>query len=247
VFHWAILSARLWNKMCEMSPSRLLHQSFLANINLCVVAKSRLCWVFRMLKLARTMGYITESPCTMPAARVLSLRFDEATLGGDLHAKFMAFWVGAHATPRNAPSTFVTASTYACWIGMGGSETIKAPHLHTSLSFPLRRALLSIRLGAHKLEIQRGRFRNVPRAQRVCRLHDGAHVEDVMHFMLDCPLYTTVPARFPTLFGPLNALAAPDERLRALFATEHQHALALCIHGMLERRNSLLEEQSVAI
>jgi hypothetical protein len=118
--------------------------------------------------------------------------------------------------------------------------------LFTSLPFPLRRALVSIRMGAHKLDVQCGRFRSAPRAQRVCRLHDGSHVEDVMHFMLECPAYAAIRARDPTLFDPLRTLSTPDAQLRALFATKHQHALALCIHNMLQHRAALMGERNPA-
>jgi hypothetical protein len=240
VFHWAALAARFWNSMCDMSESRLLRQSFLANVGLCVVRKSQQCWVYRMLKLAHTLGYISSRPCSMTTASVLALRFNEDTLRRDLCCRFRAFWADAHVSPRDAPSIQVTAATYVRWIGMGDGEHIQAPHLFTSLPFPLRRALVSIRIGAHKLDVQCGRFRSAPRAQRVCRLHDDLHVEDVMHFMLDCPAYAAIRARFSSLFDPLRTLATPEDQLRVLFATRHQHALALCIYTMLQHRAALM-------
>ncbi len=240
VFHWAALAARFWNRLCKMRQSRLLRQAFLANINLCIVKKSKQCWVYRMLRLARTLNYIPCHPGSMTVASVLALRFDEDTLCTDLGRKFRAFWANAHASPRDAPSTHVTAATYVRWVGMGEGEHVKAPHLFTSLPFPLRRALVSIRIGSHKLEVQCGRFRSIPRSQRVCRLHDASHVEDVMHFVLDCPAYAAIRARFACLFDPLRTISAPDERLCALFATQHQHALALCLHHMLKHRAALV-------
>jgi hypothetical protein len=98
--------------------------------------------------------------------------------------------------------------------------------------------LVGMRVGAHRLEVQAGRYRNVPRDMRACKLHAGqpATVEDLLHFVLECPAYDHVRARYPCLFLPLQELPDPPARMRALFNTTHQLALASCLHAMLAHR-----------
>ena len=50
-------------------------------------------------------------------------------------------------------------------------------------------ALCRFRLSSHKLEIERGRYFNIPREERKCKLCHTNFVENEYHFLLVCPLY----------------------------------------------------------
>ena len=45
------------------------------------------------------------------------------------------------------------------------------------------------RISAHSLEIEKGRYYNIPRENHVCLSCKAAKVEDELHFFLDCPSY----------------------------------------------------------
>lgn len=51
-------------------------------------------------------------------------------------------------------------------------------------------ALCRFRLSSHKLEIERGRYHNIPRSERICKFCTQNVVENEYHFLLTCPLYT---------------------------------------------------------
>ena len=53
----------------------------------------------------------------------------------------------------------------------------------------LRRNFTSLRLGSHKLDIESGRFHNIPRENRLCQ--QGV-VESEFHFLLCCNHYQTL-------------------------------------------------------
>lgn len=48
------------------------------------------------------------------------------------------------------------------------------------------------RLSSHQLEIERGRFYNINRKERVCNLCSLSQIEDEFHFILICPFYKEI-------------------------------------------------------
>ena len=48
-----------------------------------------------------------------------------------------------------------------------------------------RRLITQFRISSHQLEIERGRYKNIPASQRICKLCN-ADVEDEIHFLLSC-------------------------------------------------------------
>ena len=53
----------------------------------------------------------------------------------------------------------------------------------------IRRTFSQYRVSNHKLQIERGRYENVPREQRICKLCNSDVVENEYHFALTCPKY----------------------------------------------------------
>ncbi len=56
--------------------------------------------------------------------------------------------------------------------------------------------IASIRLGSHNLEIETGRFNNVIRAQRICKLCNMNCVESEYHFLCICPAYSSLRRQY---------------------------------------------------
>ena len=52
-----------------------------------------------------------------------------------------------------------------------------------------RSALSQFRLSSHDLEIERGRYANVDRDDRICLLCNSNQIENEYHFLFTCPFY----------------------------------------------------------
>ena len=57
-------------------------------------------------------------------------------------------------------------------------------------------ALTRFRLSSHRLEIERGRYFNIPRTERKCKFCSQNTIENEYHFLLVCLLYKDLPKKF---------------------------------------------------
>ena len=60
----------------------------------------------------------------------------------------------------------------------------------------LRKILSQFRLSSHSLEIEVGRYSNIERANRICKLCNQNTIESEYHFMLCCSQYTTIRNKY---------------------------------------------------
>ena len=75
------------------------------------------------------------------------------------------------------------------------TEFCVEPFLKRNLNRTQRSALARIRCGTFPLEIEKGRIRNIPIDQRICKLCDSGSVEDEKHFILSCARYSDLRNR----------------------------------------------------
>jgi len=75
---------------------------------------------------------------------------------------------------------------------------------------------------------QRGR--GIPREQRVCLVCHGGMVEDLKHFLLECPAYAAIKQAHPALFAP------PPQSTPAILHHDDQHCVASAVMAMLAHR-----------
>ena len=61
-------------------------------------------------------------------------------------------------------------------------------------------ALTKFRLASHDLVIERGRYENIDRSERICRYCNGNFVESEYHFLLVCPFYRELRQRYMKLY-----------------------------------------------
>ena len=55
--------------------------------------------------------------------------------------------------------------------------------------FELRKIISKIRCSDHPLEIEKGRHRNIPRGERICKTCTEGSIEDEEHFLMKCKTY----------------------------------------------------------
>ena len=63
------------------------------------------------------------------------------------------------------------------------------PYVTMHMARAYRAALAKLRCGILPLEIEVGRYHNIPEDQRLCKLCDMQSVENEYHFLFDCPAY----------------------------------------------------------
>ena len=56
----------------------------------------------------------------------------------------------------------------------------------------VRSCYTKFRISAHRLEIECGRYKNIPISERLCKMCNLGKTEDEIHFMLECPKYDTI-------------------------------------------------------
>ena len=66
---------------------------------------------------------------------------------------------------------------------------------------PSRKTLMILRISSHKLRIETGRYVNIPRDERLCSLCNCNRIEDKIHFLLECPSFSSIRE---TLFSKLE-------------------------------------------
>ena len=62
-------------------------------------------------------------------------------------------------------------------------------YLTQPLDFRYLKEITKIRMSAHKLNIELGRYNNIERPEKICTLCDAKEIEDEYHFILQCPRY----------------------------------------------------------
>jgi hypothetical protein len=129
------------------------------------------------------------------------------------------------------------------------------------LPFACLRNLAQLRIGCAHLEVEQGRKcrPTVPRQDRVCRLCsvDGApqerkvavltrtgitgNVEDLKHFLLECPVYDDLRAVCPAFPADVYTTLSSPGCVAAVMGHPDQAALANTLFHMKVRRSELLE------
>ena len=75
-------------------------------------------------------------------------------------------------------------------------------------SFRDRQLLSKFVCSNHMLEIERGRYKNVPREDRKCSVCTLDTIEDEYHFLLECPAYTQIRSKLFQHMPTINTIEA---------------------------------------
>ena len=229
------------------------------------------CWSYRLLQSLQHIGAISAAdwgPSADLTTLHFDEAHIKACLAQCLHARWAAVMQG---DPRSAPSVGVEKCAHANWVyainaDVDCTDRHSAPP-HMVLCAPNKhlRALAQLRLGWAHLQVELGRRQRplVPREQRICRVCCGADspaawrllsthranlpatadgvVEDLRHFVLECPAYDEIRANYDLL--PMDPWATHDPCacLREVFGHANQSAVARMLFDMKRRRAYLLD------
>jgi hypothetical protein len=225
------------------------------------------CWSYGVLHTLCSLHLLDCDWRQRPLDWVLEQRWEEAAVQDALASLFRDRWRGlTEGDPRSAPSAGVQKLAHHAWVYPLDptfdpfSRGDAAPHTKLCLPFDVARNLAQLRVGSAHLEVEQGRKRrvSVPRVERLCRLcsdEDVAlsvrqavvartgtsqNVEDLNHFVLECPVYDDLRVACPAFPGlDMLDLADPD-CVNSVFQHPSQSALAHTLYKMKVRRARLL-------
>ena len=84
----------------------------------------------------------------------------------------------------------------------------------------IRSVITQLRAGCLPIEIELGRYQNIPRDQRLCKQCTHNHIENELHFIFHCPKFDQIRH---DLFSSLNATCGPNasdaEKIKCLFTS----------------------------
>jgi hypothetical protein len=269
--HWVILAARWFMALKGMPGDRLAHCAWVADIEL-MLDGCRGCWTYKLLHTMSLLGVIDGPSVFDQSGRVMldmhnimMLQLPPKCIRVALQRTMDMRWnvVAGQLDPRAAPSIGIEMCTHAAWVlGTADGNTNcrhRPKHLKLCVSFVVLQCLARLRLGLHGLQIRLGRLKRerVPRPDRLCRLCSAqgapfvghcqgvASVEDVKHFVLECPAYRHIRSRYRDVFGDSDAMCSD---MLAIFDCDHQDQLAHAVYTMTKFRDQcLLSPQGTAI
>ena len=258
VFHMIKSAAKFWNKISDYSDTRLIKTALYSDLDFMIRRHCQRTWAYAFLHTMHVLDLCPSLDTLDTPDKCLALRFDLKELRKRLTARARTYCTPSlpPATlprcPRTCASDVVTGFTYRFWVGMTAATV--APHLSRHMPPFLRRFLVRLRLSSLGLEVEKGRHARPPllRPLRHCCTHDtfalarpGYHhnmVEDIRHFLLECPAYNAIRSypRYLPIFLMSRMDLNASAQLREIFAHPDQRLLAECLSRMWKLRSDIL-------
>jgi len=123
----------------------------------------------------------------------------------------------------------------------------KEKYLSVIKNREVRKCVTAFRISAHQLEIEMGRYKNVPLNSRICKLCKSNEVEDEVHFLLNCSCYEH---ERKNLFDKVQlscenfSSLSPKNKIIWLMSNEDNNIIELIsnfIHDCTKKRSNLLK------
>ena len=233
----------------DIIASPLVIAAFKANIQLYLDDRDCECWAGELLRvmLHEALGVIVDPATCASVDDVLGLGLTEQAAVARGVALIESWWQqhgASHADPRSS-SEDVCCSTYRQRVQGGVVNPKGPPHLKSHLLPLQRQALIRLRVGSYPLRIATGRnkgdgsvnaqpgqalgSRRIARSMRTCRVCGTAGaVEDMQHFLLECPFYARTRQSWCSAFGQQATTAS-------VLGQRDQGRLAATVSKMLEQ------------
>jgi len=103
---------------------------------------------------------------------------------GIMKNKYVSYW---NQTPQQSQKL-----SFYCTIKEDYSPS---PYLVLTRKNPSR-ALVRFRISRHQLRIETGRYKKIPRNERICHFCASNKIENEIYFLLDCEAYSQIRAIF---------------------------------------------------
>lgn len=246
---WLALTSRFWGEVRGMEGGRLLRDAMDDNIRLFLHGRDGSSWTACFMRCMLALEVVSAAglaACeTVEDVWRLDITEDRVQTYGTRWYERLWREAAQHPNPRVAPEGMVHMSTYLFYT-RGSPEPPRepAPHYNTVfMSAKVKHSLIKVRTGSYPLRVATGRYeagperpdgrpgpRGIKREDRACRLCGHAtDQDDLQHFMVDCPAYSSIKDDWPSVFGA--DIAGPAQVLNCA----NQLALGSAIHCMVKR------------
>ena len=157
------------------------------------VDQNKDCWLTRVNKIKKSIG--------CPLASFLKPCGVGKLLKKNIQGKFDKFWLEAINETKLGPDLMDhnKLRLYKSFKGFFGIE----PYISCVNNRNQRSNITRLRISAHSLQIEQGRWSGKPLSERTCNYCDTASVDDEGHFLLSCPTFSQKRNCF---FGKLGSL-----------------------------------------
>ena len=112
--------------------------------------------------------------------------------------------------------------------------------------FDIRSAISKLRVSAHPLEIEKGRYKKLPVCERICKYCNLKAVEDETHFISNCSFYENTRndlSILTTKIYPYFPKLSDEEKSVLLLNTQNPHIMEkvghYVFHGLQKRSQTL--------
>jgi exonuclease III len=104
--------------------------------------------------------------------------------------------------------------------------------------YKLRKILTRFRLSNHDLAIEKGRYRRIPRDERICEACGKGEIETEEHFLLKCPMYSEIRN---DLFAKIGIEFHSASMQNLLTNDSISFFIAKCLNKMFKVRSRLVQ------
>ena len=117
--------------------------------------------------------------------------------------------IGNHEKFKKATKSAIDKIYFTFWENELGNPNLTRLHFYKKikdefkmenylemLNFENRKEIAKIRCSDHCLNIEKGRHKNIPRADRICKLCDKNEIETEEHFLLECNKYAFLRKKY---------------------------------------------------
>jgi hypothetical protein len=128
------------------------------------------------------------------------INYQTKTIVENMKEKYVEFW--KHKMLNSSKLSF---------LGKFKKDYRIEPYLSVVKNPTVRKTFSKFRISNHKLEIEYGRYKNIPREKRTCKLCHSDEVEDEFHFAFTCQKYNDIRANSNNILKNLFDLGSTTE------------------------------------
>jgi hypothetical protein len=171
--------AKYWHRMHSVSDNTLLYDAYMCDVDLGNNGNDSLSLAMKCILKQLDLYYLFANPA------LLSTKVFGAMVKKKIHEKHKETWESNLLNDSNRKEGGNKLRTYRKF----KNKLYLEPYLLTVKNRDDRRRLCQLHTSAHKLNIETGRYQQIPECNRICPMCPNGQIENEIHFMTQCPAY----------------------------------------------------------